>query len=180
MIGMSRVLSRSLIRRAVSIPSMPGMRTSSRISMKSSCRSCLSAWSPEVTATRFWPRGSRIASSATRFSGRSSTMRMLALIRGEVRSSVLYDHALAQPYQLVRDRAQRQDARGGDGVERGLRHLRPLGALRVLHDRGASVRGDAGEAGRAVLVRAREHDADDAGAVAVARRLEELVDRGPR
>ena len=76
MIGMSRVRSRRLIRRAVSSPSMPGIRTSSRITAKSRSSSSRSAWPPEVAVTSGSPSGASTASSARRFSGRSSTSRI--------------------------------------------------------------------------------------------------------
>ena len=53
--------------------------TSSRITAKSWRSSCRSASSPELRVDELCPSGSRIASSASRFSGRSSTSRMFAI-----------------------------------------------------------------------------------------------------
>jgi hypothetical protein len=56
MIGVSRERSRLRISRAVSKPSMPGMRTSSRITAKSFFSARRSASSPEAAVSRFSPR----------------------------------------------------------------------------------------------------------------------------
>src|SRR5579863_10647247 len=77
MIGMSRVLARRLMCAAVSKPSMPGITTSSRITANSPVSSAFSAASPDLTGTRTWFSEDRIASSAVRFSARSSTSRIL-------------------------------------------------------------------------------------------------------
>jgi hypothetical protein len=61
-----------------------------------------------------------------------------------------------------------------------LRHRAPLRVGWVLHDRDAAALLDPGEAGRAVVVRARQDDADRGRAVGVGHRLEEDVDRRPR
>jgi hypothetical protein len=63
---------------AVSNPSMPGISTSSRITANSSLSSALSAASPDLAGTSVWFSELRIASSATMFSARSSTRRILA------------------------------------------------------------------------------------------------------
>src|SRR5215470_3158632 len=78
MIGTFWVFSRALIISAVSNPSMSGMCASSRISANSSFKSSFRASLPEPALTRFWPSPPRIASSATRFSGWSSTIKMPA------------------------------------------------------------------------------------------------------
>ena len=70
------VRSRDLICAAVSKPSMPGICTSSRISAMSSRSRCLSASEPEFARISSCPRPDRMASSASRFSGRSSTSRI--------------------------------------------------------------------------------------------------------
>src|ERR1035438_581523 len=78
MIGTSRVLACRLIGVAVSKPSIPGMTMSSRTTANSSaCRACR-ACSPDRTGTRIWFSEDKIASSATRFSIRSSTRRIRA------------------------------------------------------------------------------------------------------
>jgi hypothetical protein len=79
MIGVVRLRSRPRMNLAVSKPSMPGIWTSSRTTAKSSSSSALSASSPEPAARRWTCRGSSTASSASRFSGRSSTSRTLGV-----------------------------------------------------------------------------------------------------
>ena len=129
MIGTARVRSRSLISSAVSKPSSPGIWTSSRITAKSSWRRWRSASSPEFARTSSGPSGSRIASSASRFSGRSSTSRMLRAVA----------HRLtAQPVEEVGDLLEREDRVGAGGRDRRLRHLPALGRARVLDDRDAA------------------------------------------
>src|SRR5262245_58040187 len=63
----------------VSMPSMSGMLTSSRITANSRSSTSRKASDPERTMIRFWPRSSRIVLKTSSFSGRSSTIRMLAL-----------------------------------------------------------------------------------------------------
>ena len=78
MIGTSGVRPRRLICAAVSKPSMPGMSTSSRMTANSSPSAASRAASPDRTATSSWSSDDRIASSASRFSARSSTSRIFA------------------------------------------------------------------------------------------------------
>ena len=78
MIGTSRLLACRLICLAVSKPSIPGIMMSSRTTAYSSASIACTACSPDRTGTRIWFRDDRIASSATRFSGRSSTRRIRA------------------------------------------------------------------------------------------------------
>src|SRR5436853_1658804 len=78
MIGVSRERSRLRIRRAVSKPSMPGMRTSSRITAKSFFSARRSASSPDCAIIRFWPRPESSSCSANRLFGSSSTSRIFA------------------------------------------------------------------------------------------------------
>src|SRR5690606_18151187 len=78
MIGMLRVRSRRLMCAAVSKPSIPGMRTSSRMRAKSWVSSAFSASSPDRTGYGSTSSELRLASSAMRFSSRSSTKRILA------------------------------------------------------------------------------------------------------
>ena len=66
----------------------------------------------------------------------------------------------------------------GDGGQGGGRHLGALGAGGVLDDRGAAAIDDPRQAGRAVGVRAGQHDAHRPIAVVVGRRLQQHVDRG--
>ena len=73
---MWRERSRDLITFAVSNPFIPGICTSSRMTANSRRRTSRSASSPDVARTRCRPSGSRMASSASRFSGRSSTSSM--------------------------------------------------------------------------------------------------------
>ena len=63
---------------AVSKPSMSGMLTSSRITANSRFRISRSAAAPDCTGTRFWPSSSSTVWNTSSFSGRSSTIRMLA------------------------------------------------------------------------------------------------------
>ena len=63
---------------AVSKPSMSGMLTSSRIAANSLFRISFSASAPERAQTSSWPRSSSTVWKTRSFSGRSSTMRMLA------------------------------------------------------------------------------------------------------
>ena len=166
---MCRVRSRCLISSAVWKPSMPGIWTSSRIAANSSWSRRRSASSPDAARTRSASSGSRIASRASRFSGRSSTSSSFARSvtgstarRGTVRS-LEREHG-------VRDRAR----------DRRVRHRPPLRRLRVLDDRDAAVALDRRQSGGAVLVCAREHDPDRAVAVDLGDRLEEHVDGRPR
>src|SRR4051794_40974840 len=78
MIGTSRVLRRRLMALAISKPSIPGITMSSRITANSFVSSARSASSPDLARIMFWSSELRIASSATRFSSRSSTRRMFA------------------------------------------------------------------------------------------------------
>src|SRR4051794_19501560 len=78
MMGTSRVLRRRLMARAISKPSIPGMTMSRRITAKSLVSSARRASSPDFARIMFWSSELRIASSATRFSSRSSTRRMFA------------------------------------------------------------------------------------------------------
>src|SRR5438270_4178648 len=78
MIGVSRERSRLRIMRAVSKPSMPGMRTSSRITAKSFLSARRSASSPDCAIIRFWPSVDKSSCSAKRLFGSSSTSRILA------------------------------------------------------------------------------------------------------
>src|SRR6266849_4998014 len=72
MIGMWRVCSRCLISSAVCSPSRRGICTSRRITAKVWRKSCRSASSPERALTSRTLSGFKVASSARRFSGRSS------------------------------------------------------------------------------------------------------------
>ena len=78
MIGVCAERLRLRISAAVSKPSMPGMLTSSRITAKSRSSTCLSASSPEPTATTFWPSSSRTVRKTRSLSARSSTTRIAA------------------------------------------------------------------------------------------------------
>src|SRR5919198_4953786 len=78
MIGVSRERSRLLIMRAVSKPSMPGMRTSSRITAKSFFSARRSASSPDWAIIRFWPSVESSSCNANRLFGSSSTSRIFA------------------------------------------------------------------------------------------------------
>src|SRR5947209_5385795 len=78
MMGMCRLRSRSLMIFAVCRPSSTGICTSIRITAKSPSSSSRSASRPEVTLTSSCPSGWRMASSAIRFGGWSSTIRMRA------------------------------------------------------------------------------------------------------
>src|SRR5947209_4356369 len=78
MIGVRRERSRLRIRRAVSKPSIPGMRTSSRITAKSFFSARRSASSPDCAIIRFWPSVESSSCSAKRLFGSSSTSRILA------------------------------------------------------------------------------------------------------
>src|SRR3954464_475652 len=78
MIGVRRERSRPRMRRAVSKPSMPGMRTSSRITAKSFLSARRSASSPDCAIIRFWPSPERSSCRAKRLFGSSSTSRILA------------------------------------------------------------------------------------------------------
>src|SRR5665213_801536 len=77
MMGVCRLRSRRRISFAVSKPFIPGIITSRRMTEKSILISCLKASSPECAFTRFCPRLSRTASSASRLAGSSSTKRIL-------------------------------------------------------------------------------------------------------
>src|SRR3954471_20105583 len=78
MIGVNRERSRLRMSRAVSKPSMPGMRTSSRITAKSFFSARRSASSPDWAIIRFWPSVESSSCSANRLFGSSSTSRILA------------------------------------------------------------------------------------------------------
>ncbi len=78
MIGVWRDCSRRRIIRAVSKPSIPGMRTSRRITARLCLSTARNASSPDCARNRFCPSGSSNASSASRFLGSSSTIRMSA------------------------------------------------------------------------------------------------------
>src|SRR5689334_22771507 len=78
MIGVCSERARRRIIAAVSKPSMPGMRTSSRITAKSRWRSSRSAALPELALTISVGSSRRMDSSAISFSGLSSTIRTLA------------------------------------------------------------------------------------------------------
>jgi hypothetical protein len=82
-----RVRSDARIRSAVSNPLRPGMRTSSKTTAKSRSASSRRASSPEQARRRFSPNPSKTASSARRFSGRSSTKRMSTAAGREAVSS---------------------------------------------------------------------------------------------
>ena len=133
-----------------------------------------SASSPDDARTRRWPSGSRIASSARRFSGRSSTSRMsTGLVRGVgvIGAPPRADGAGATPSvdaisRIVSTRAL------GHAADRGRRHRRTLGRRRRLHERQPAAVGDALQSARAVGVRAGEHHAHRALGVRVGRRLE--------
>src|SRR6185295_14325429 len=77
MIGVCLVLLCWRMSSAVSMPSMSGMLTSSRITANSRSSSSRSASAPEAAITRFWPSSSSTTWKARRLSGRSSTTRML-------------------------------------------------------------------------------------------------------
>src|SRR5437870_1974394 len=79
MIGTCWLLLRWRMRLAVSKPSIPGMFTSSRMTANSWFRTWRSASRPEYARTMVCPRSSSTASSASSFSGRSSTRRMETL-----------------------------------------------------------------------------------------------------
>ena len=89
-------------------------------------------------------------------------------------------HRAAQPVEERCDLVERQHGVRDRARDRRVRHRPPLRRVRVLDDRDAAVALDRGEAGGAVLVRAREHDPDRAVAVDLGDRLEEDVDRRPR
>src|SRR5574341_2462482 len=78
MIGVSVERSRERMRRAVSKPSMPGMRTSSRMTAKSFFSARRSASSPDCATIRFWPSVESSSCSAKRLFGSSSTSRIFA------------------------------------------------------------------------------------------------------
>src|SRR5262245_22479035 len=72
MIGVACERSRPRISLAVSKPSMPGMRTSSRITAKSCLSASLSASSPDCAASSVWPSEASSSCSANRLFGSSS------------------------------------------------------------------------------------------------------------
>ena len=76
--GTSRVLAFCLIRAAVSMPFIPGITMSSSTTANSSESNASSACSPDWTGTRIWFSDDKMASSAIRFSVRSSTRRIRA------------------------------------------------------------------------------------------------------
>src|SRR4051794_7519241 len=78
MIGVSRERSRLRMMRAVSKPSMPGMRTSSRITAKSFLSARRNASSPDCAIIRFWPSVESSSCNANRLFGSSSTSRIFA------------------------------------------------------------------------------------------------------
>src|SRR5260370_24733529 len=84
-IGVFLDRSRERIVAAVSKPSIPGSCTSSRITAKSSLSRRRRASSPELALINVSPKPARTASSATKFSGRSSTRRILTLSRVSIR-----------------------------------------------------------------------------------------------
>src|SRR5581483_10757480 len=88
MIGVSRERSRLLIMRAVSKPSMPGMRTSSRITAKSFLSARRSASSPDCAIIRFCPSVASSSCSANRLFGSSSTSRIFACGAGSACGSL--------------------------------------------------------------------------------------------
>src|SRR5688500_5328740 len=161
MIGMSLVLSRSLIWIAVSKPSMPGIWTSRRITANSSLRRSLKASSPEFAFTRFCPRGSRAASSAIRFSGRSSTMRMLALRSATVTS----DFRRAQFHEVWADLFERHHTVRAHFRKGCLGHLSPDRRIGVLHDRVAGELLDPAHPVCSVLVGSGKYHSDQRAAV---------------
>ena len=69
MMGVPRLRSRIRISRAVSMPEIPGIATSSRISAKSCSSSLASASVPELANTSLRPSGPSAASIAVRFAG---------------------------------------------------------------------------------------------------------------
>jgi hypothetical protein len=79
MMGVSLERSRPRIIFAVSKPSMPGMRTSSRITAKSFFSTRRSASSPDCATIRFSPSVDSSSCSAYRLFGSSSTSRIFAL-----------------------------------------------------------------------------------------------------
>src|SRR5216683_1581709 len=121
MIGVWRERLRSRISLAVVNPSMPGMRTSSRIAAKSSSRTWRSACSPECAVTRREPSVARTSFIASTFPGSSSTMRMPAC-REAFTWSLLRQH---------QQRVAAEDARGRVGIHAVERLARPFQELRL-------------------------------------------------
>src|ERR1041385_2953760 len=149
MIGVSLERSRLRISFAVSKPSMPGMRTSSRITAKSFFSARRSASSPDCAIIRFWPRVESSSCSAYRLFGSSSTSRILACDAASAAGSALNsasastaEFTLSLTYQLVPDRVvdQRGVARqaelaqdaGAVGADRRGREPHLLGDLADL------------------------------------------------
>src|SRR5207244_2126509 len=175
MIGMWLVRSRCLISSAVSKPSSSGICTSRRMQAKSWSSSSLSAASPDPTETRFWPSGSRIASSASRFFDLSSTSRMLAWLllthgtphwgnlpvppdpfpRFACANRPLRGRVCDVAAETVEEEPHLLDPQHGVCVDRGdrrLGHPSPLGRLRILDDRDAAALLDLREARGPVVV----------------------------
>ena len=154
-----RVRSRCLISSAVSKPSMPGICTSSRITREVVAQQRRSASSPEVACTSSWPSGSRIASSASRFSGRSSTSRTLARVAQRCDARHLRRARRARGSER-RDLLRAAGRRGRDGGERGAGisgRGRLPGPARSRPPPRSLIRGSPA---RAVVVGAGEDDAD--------------------
>src|SRR6185369_6441146 len=145
MIGVWRERSRPRIIFAVSKPSMPGMRTSSRITAKSFLSASLSASSPDCATIRSWSSAASSSCSANRLFGSSSTMRIFALgaastgscaggaastVRCAVASSVTWDKRVLSAYELVEHRVVHE--RGVAGEAELAQDARAVGA----HGRG--------------------------------------------
>ena len=81
--------------------------------------------------------------------------------------------------QRRRDRRDRQTVVDLDARERAAWHVGAEGFRRILDDRDAPRRFDAQEAGRAIVLRARQDDAGDARPIHPRRGAEERIDRRP-
>ena len=111
---------------AVSKPSMSGMLTSSRITANSCLQDSLQRLAARARADEFWPRSSSTVRKTSSFSGRSSTIRMLARSPSLGRSSVVeFASSAAQPAPQHREQVHRVDRLGevvpGAGLDALLR-----------------------------------------------------------
>src|SRR5678815_1057465 len=147
MIGVSLERSRERIRRAVSKPSMPGMRTSSRITAKSFFSARRSASSPDCAIIRFCSSCESSCCSAYRLFGSSSTTRIFACAASAAASTLnstvstalftvfladqLVSHGVVHQRGVAGDAELAQDARaiGADRARREAHLLRDLADL---------------------------------------------------